>query len=78
MYRISYKELPDGSTGYAIYYVDYASAQEIVLCSDASCEHDSTDCIGIIQDDSLFSPSLYMGISCMFLIPMMILVPQLL
>lgn len=59
MYRISYKELSDGSTGYAIYYVDYASAQEIVLCSDASCEHDSTDCMGIIQDDSLFSPSLF-------------------
>lgn len=59
MYRISCRELSDGSTGYAIYYVDYASAQEIVLCSDASCEHDSIDCMGIIQDDSLLSPSLF-------------------
>ena len=59
MYRISNTELPDGSRAYMIYYVDYASAQEVVLCSDTSCEHDSTDCMGIIQDDALTDPYLF-------------------
>ena len=31
MYRISNRELPDGSYAYCMYYVDYASAREIVL-----------------------------------------------
>lgn len=59
MYRISNTELPDGSRACIIYYVDYASAQEVVLCSDTSCEHDSTDCMGIIQDDALLDPYLF-------------------
>lgn len=60
MYRISNRELPDGSYAYCMYYVDYASAREIVLCNDASCQHDSTDCMGIIESEGIVSPALFM------------------
>lgn len=60
MYRISNRELPDGSYAYCMYYVDYASAKEIVLCNDSSCQHDSTDCMGIIEPEGIVSPALFM------------------
>ena len=60
MYRISYEEIMDGKWGQKIYYVDYASAQEVVLCNNASCKHDNENCMGIIMDDAIAgSPELF-------------------
>lgn len=59
MYRIARTELPGGEFVSKIYYVDYATNQEIVLCNDASCKHDSTDCMGIINEDKLIDPSVF-------------------
>lgn len=59
MYRISRREREDGSLYYQLYYVDYASAKEIVLCSDASCKHNTETCMGVIEDEKLVWPYLF-------------------
>lgn len=59
MYRIVYEELPDQTWAHRIYYVDYATAQEIVLCNDSSCNHDTDRCSGIIKDSNLLYPQLF-------------------
>ncbi len=59
LYRISNEEISDGVWANKIYYVDYASAKEIVLCSDASCRHNSKDCPGIIYDEELVNPEVF-------------------
>lgn len=59
MYRIVYEELPDQTWAHRIYYVDYATAREIVLCNDSSCNHDTGQCTGVIQDEDLIFPYLF-------------------
>lgn len=59
MYRIVYEELADKTWGYKLYYVDYKTAKEIVLCNDSSCSHDNENCAGIIKDDNLVFPNLF-------------------
>ena len=59
MYRIVHEELADKTWAYKIYYIDYKSAQEIVLCNESSCNHDTDKCIGVIEDINLFSPQLF-------------------
>lgn len=45
-----WKELKDGHVGMALLYVDYASRQEVYLCSDSSCSHDTDRCSAIFSD----------------------------
>lgn len=61
MYRISSVELADGSWGMILYYLDYATAQEIVLCNDSSCLHNSESCMGVIKDSLLSFPALFVS-----------------
>lgn len=59
LYRIAYEEISDGIWANKIYYVDYASAKEIVLCSDASCRHDSEECTGVLMDEECMSMEVF-------------------
>lgn len=44
--------LADGRSARQLLYVDFATRQEIPLCSDASCSHDSTDCTAVFPTDT--------------------------
>lgn len=46
------KQLADGSYGYHLMYMDYASCQEVYLCSDSSCQHNTRDCTSVFADVS--------------------------
>lgn len=43
-------ELRDGAVGKHIMYVDYATRQEVYLCSNAGCTHDTADCTAVLSD----------------------------
>ena len=45
-----WKVLSDGTVGMPLFYVDYASGQEVYLCSDSSCAHDSDRCSAIFSE----------------------------
>lgn len=47
-------KLKDGSYGKHLMYVDFASCQEIYLCSTASCKHDSIDCPAVFLCDEFY------------------------
>lgn len=49
-YYISTEEhrLQDGSFGYRLMYMDYASCREICLCSTSGCAHDTKDCTAVL------------------------------
>lgn len=49
------RELRDGSYGSAIMYMDFATQQEVYLCNNAGCSHDTVSCNAIIPEDE-FSP----------------------
>ncbi len=42
------KVLSDGSYGSHLMYMDFAALQEVYLCSDAGCGHDSPDCAAVL------------------------------
>lgn len=44
-------KLQDGSLGYRLMYIDYASCQEICLCSAPGCGHDTRDCTAVLPDE---------------------------
>ncbi len=44
-------ELKDGNYGSHLMYMDYATRQEIYLCSTAGCSHDSPDCPAVFLYD---------------------------
>lgn len=43
-------ELKDGTEGRHIMYVDYATRQEVYLCSNTGCKHNTADCTAVLQD----------------------------
>ncbi|MGN0293746.1 MAG: hypothetical protein ACI4D3_07070, partial [Lachnospiraceae bacterium] len=45
------QELSDGSYGAHIMYMDFASGQEVYLCSNAGCRHDSPDCPSVLPEE---------------------------
>ncbi len=45
------QKLQDGSLGYRLMYIDYASCQEICLCSAPGCSHDTKDCTAVLPYD---------------------------
>ncbi len=45
------KELSDGSYGSHLMYMDFSALQEVYLCSDAGCSHDSVDCASVLPYD---------------------------
>lgn len=41
-------------------YIDYASRQEVVLCTDSSCKHDNEKCAAVLSGDEFFEdPGLF-------------------
>ncbi|MDE7362825.1 MAG: hypothetical protein K2N38_12930 [Oscillospiraceae bacterium] len=42
-----------------ITYIDYATKQEVILCSDSSCKHDSERCTGIVPGGWRLSDELF-------------------
>lgn len=44
-------ELNDGKYGYHMMYIDFASGQEVYLCNNAGCNHDTTECNAVIDTD---------------------------
>ena len=45
-------ELADGSYAPHLMYMDYATCQEVYLCSDSSCRHDTEDCTSVLAGAS--------------------------
>lgn len=45
-------ELADGSYAPHLMYMDYATCQEVYLCSDSSCQHNSEDCTSVLAGAS--------------------------
>lgn len=45
------EELSDGSYGSHLMYMDFAAGQEIYLCSNAGCTHNSPDCTSVLPYD---------------------------
>ena len=41
-------ELTDGSYAPRLMYMDYATCQEVYLCSDSSCRHNTEDCTAVL------------------------------
>lgn len=42
------EKLSDGSYGSHLMYMDFAALQEVYLCSDAGCGHDTADCAAVL------------------------------
>lgn len=49
----------DGDEFLRVTYVDYASGQEVMLCSDSSCKHDSERCTSILGNSVTDSGELF-------------------
>lgn len=45
------EELSDGSYGSHLMYMDFAAGQEVYLCSNAGCSHNSPDCTSVLPYD---------------------------
>lgn len=45
------EELSDGSYGSHLMYMDFQAQQEVYLCSNAGCSHDSPDCTAVLPYD---------------------------
>ena len=45
-------ELADGSYAPHLMYMDYATCQEVYLCSDSSCQHNTEDCTSVLAGAS--------------------------
>ena len=53
-YRTQFPEkLKDGTYGYHMMYMDYAARQEVYLCSNAGCNHDTLDCTSVFSDEEV-------------------------
>lgn len=44
-------KLKDGSYGAHIMYMDFATEQEVYLCSDTGCSHDDKSCNAVLSED---------------------------
>ncbi len=54
------ERLTDGRHARHLMYMDFATRQEIYLCSDASCTHDTADCASVFPSDEFsYSTALF-------------------
>ena len=53
-YSLITKETEDGFSLNCIAYVDYETAEQIVLCNKPNCKHDSEDCSAVIPEEILY------------------------
>lgn len=61
------EELKDGSYGMHLMYMDYATRQEIYLCSSSGCKHDSASCPSVFPGDDLEICSLFIHENYLYL-----------
>lgn len=59
-YTIITREMEDGNSFDCIAYVDYETAQQILLCNKPNCNHDSEDCSAVLPEEMLFSQQTYL------------------
>lgn len=50
-------ELKEGSYGHHLFYVDFKTKQEVHLCNDSSCQHDTETCTAVLPMDEFESDS---------------------
>lgn len=49
-----------GDSGYDhLFYLDFATRQEVVVCSDTSCKHDTVNCASVFFDEYAFGNHLF-------------------
>ena len=51
-YTFEPTKLSDGNYGLHLMYMDFQALQEVYLCSNAGCSHDSVDCTAVLPYDS--------------------------
>lgn len=42
-----------------LFYLDYATQQEVVVCSDSSCKHNTPNCASVFRDEYVFDNHLF-------------------
>lgn len=42
-----------------LFYLDYATRQEVIVCSDSSCKHDTVNCASVFFDEYAFENHLF-------------------
>ena len=42
-----------------LFYLDYATLQEVIVCSDSSCKHDTVNCASVFLDEYVFEYHLF-------------------
>lgn len=52
-----YTELEDGSYGQHMMYMDFATRQEVCLCSTTGCSHDTKDCTAVLSGEEFGNDS---------------------
>lgn len=53
-YTFEPMKLSDGNYGLHLMYMDFQALQEVYLCSNAGCSHDSVDCTAVLPYDSFY------------------------
>ena len=53
-YTFEPTKLSDGNYGLHLMYMDFQALQEVYLCSNAGCSHDSVDCTAVLPYDSFY------------------------
>lgn len=63
-------KLADGNYAYHMMYMDFASGQEIYLCSNAGCGHDSQDCSAVFLSEEFhgFSSLLFVWQDALYIL----------
>lgn len=63
------KRLSDGQNACHLMYMDFAAGQEIYLCSNAGCLHDTADCTSVLPADEFppYSTALFFWNSSLYL-----------
>lgn len=46
-------QLKDGSYAYHLMYMDFKTQQEIYLCSNTGCQHDTEDCTAVLTENDI-------------------------
>ncbi len=63
------ERLSDGREAWHLMYMDFAARQEIYLCSDASCSHNTADCTSVFPTDEFgFSTALFVMNDSLFIL----------
>lgn len=64
------ERLTDGRYASRLMYIDAAARQEIYLCSNAACLHNTTDCTAVLLNDEFppYTTGIFMWHDCLYLL----------